>query len=424
MKEQVLWAVQQGPVEPVAPADQALPDSVDVAIVGGGITGLAAALNLAHGGASVAVFDTHEVGWGASSRNGGMVSVGSKRPAASWVQEYGLEMAARLWQASVETVGFVEELIAREKIDCRWTRCGMLGAAWKPEHFGLLAAKQKFLADTFDYHIELVTPADVASELGTTRYHGASLDPYGGGLDPFLYVRGLAAAAVRAGALVFEHCAVKTLGRVGDEHQLVTERGVLAAADVLIATNGYTGPLTPELRRRVIPVGSHIIATEPLDADVAQGLIPKGRMVYDTKNMLYYFRLTPDDRLMFGGRAAWTPTTPQRSGAILHRKMLELYPQLTGTPIEYTWDGQVAMTFDFDPHAGTMGGLYFCMGYCGHGVAMSSYLGDRIADLIAGRPVDTPFFEITKFPTNPLYRGRPWFLPLAGGYYRTLDHLR
>ena len=188
-----------------------------------------------------------------------------------------------------------------------------------------------------------------------------------------------------------------------------------------MATNGYTGEVTPRLRRSVIPIGSHIIATEPLGRELAAKLIPHRRMVSDTKYMLYYFSLSPDDRMLFGGRAAYRTVSTLTSGAILQRKMVELFPELAPMTVEYTWDGHVGFTWDWDPVVGRVDGLFCSLGYCGHGVALGTYLGDRVARAIAGEPVENPFFDLRTPPTNPVYRGRPWFLPLGDLYYRAKD---
>jgi glycine/D-amino acid oxidase-like deaminating enzyme len=423
MNEVVFWQREREALEPISPVDQTFPDEVDVAVIGAGVTGLAAARNLARGGASVAVFDTHHVGWGASGRNGGMVSVGSKRPMSSWIKAYGRDFARHLYQASVDAVLFVEEVIKEEAIDCAYVRCGLLQAAWKPEHFGVLAAKQRFLKEEAEWDTTLVPPVDLDDELGTRGYHGGLVDDMAGRLDPFLYTRGLAAAAAKAGATIHEEAEVIDLVPIADGHDVITRKGGVKAKEVLVATNAYSGPLTPGLRRRVIPIASQIIVTEQLDEDLAVGLIPKNRIVFDTKKMLFYYRRTDDDRMFFGGRATFTAVSPQKSGQILRDKMVKLYPQLADAKVEYTWDGYVAFTFDWDPHMGRMDGLYYSMGYCGHGIALGSYMGDRIGNVIAGRPEECPFLDLS-FPSNPAYRGRPWFVPLMGGYYRAYDRVK
>ena len=424
MIEQVFWQAERECKSPEPPADAPMPESVDVAIIGAGLTGLSAARTLAKGKASVAVFETNTVAWGASGRNGGQVSVGAKRGPDGWVEEYGKEMAVRLWQASIDSVKFVDGLVKKEKIDCGWVRCGLYEAAYKAEHFGHLAEWQRYMAEEFDYKLELVPPLRMKEELGSDLYHGGMVDKFAGMLNPYLYTRGLAAAAMKAGAQIFERTEVIALSPSGDGWNVTTSRGTVTAREVLVATNGYTGAVTPQFKRRVVSVGSHIIATEPLDKELALSVIPKRRIVYDSKKMLFYFTLSADDRLVFGGRAAWRPVTAQQSGEILQKHMVRYFPQLAGVKVEYTWHGQVAMTMDFDPHLGKLDGIWHCLGYCGHGVALSSYLGNVVANVIAGRPEDSPFVQLKPMPANPLYTGNTWFLPLADVYYRTYDKLK
>jgi glycine/D-amino acid oxidase-like deaminating enzyme len=198
--------------------------------------------------------------------------------------------------------------------------------------------------------------------------------------------------------------------------------GAKRAAEVLAATNGYTPAALPTLRRRVIPIGSYQIATAPLGSELARRLVPKRRVFSDTKHLLYYFRLSPDDRMVFGGRASFTPTGLRRSAAILRAGMREVFPELGDAVIEFAWAGKVAYPVDHLPHAGRLGGLYYAMGYCGHGVALATYLGGRMGDVIAGKST-LPDLGAASFRPIPLYNGVPWFLPLVGGYYRIRDWL-
>jgi glycine/D-amino acid oxidase-like deaminating enzyme len=207
--------------------------------------------------------------------------------------------------------------------------------------------------------------------------------------------------------------------------RLTTSRGGLRARNVLVGTSGYTGAATPALRKKIIPIGSFIITTEVLPEAVARELSPRNRQIYDSKNYLYYFRLTPDNRMLFGGRAAFFPETDQtirRSAEILRRGMISVYPRLRDTKVEYVWGGTLDFCFDIMPHAGQMDGVYFAVGYAGHGVAMATWQGQRMAEWIADGKTDNPFAEIP-FPGAPLrlYNGKPWFLPFAGAYYKVLD---
>jgi glycine/D-amino acid oxidase-like deaminating enzyme len=230
---------------------------------------------------------------------------------------------------------------------------------------------------------------------------------------------------------VFENTRVESIEAAsrngGSGFNLATSRGQLFADQVLIATSGYTSSATPKLRKKIIPIGSFIIATERLPESLAHELSPRNRMIYDSKHYLYYFRLTPDRRMLFGGRAAFFPETGntiRRSAEILRRGMIGVYPQLRDAKVEYAWGGTLDFCFDTMPHAGRMDGMYYAVGYAGHGVAMATYLGTKIADQMSGGAEENPFAEVS-FPGAPLglYSGRPWFLPFAGAYYKVLDWL-
>ena len=399
---------------------------VDVAIIGAGYTGLAAARHLARVGASVVVLERDRVGAGASSRNGGQVLTGLKLDPATLVRRYGEPRARQLFDISLESIARLEAIVSEEAIDCELEPTGHILAASKPSHFEAFREEQALLARVFNHRVELVSERDQASELGTHRYHGLLIDERSLALNPAQYVHGLAQTARRAGARIAIGTAVKRIVPLGTRWQLSTGRFEVDARDVLVATNGYTSAVSPALRRRLVPIGSYIIATEPLSEEVAQRLLPRRRMAFDSKNFLYYFRLTSDRRLLFGGRAEFTqpkPETTRRAAGILKRGMQEVFPELADTRIEYAWGGNVALTRDEMPHAGQLDGLYYAGGYCGHGVAMATYLGELIARRMAGEPIAHGLLD-TSFPSIPFYSGRPWFLPLVGGYYRMKDWLR
>ena len=390
-----------------------------MAIVGGGYTGLAAARALARRGADVTVLERHTIGWGASSRNGGFVLPGFKPEVEALARALGVVEARRLFELSLQAICALESLVAAEAIECGYVRCGTVVLAARKGHLSALEASRRFLRNELAHETVVLGPADLRSEIGSSRYHGGLLDPFAGSVQPALLLRGLAAAAERAGARLVEGAGVTEIVRAGRGMTLTTERGTLVARDVLVATNGYTGPVVPALQRRVVPVGSYIIATAPLAPDQAARLIPRRRVLSDTKNLLYYFRLSSDGRLVFGGRAAFTPTAVARSAAILRRGMLEVFPELGTVPVEYAWDGRVAFTFDQMPHAGVLDGIHFAVGYGGHGVALATWLGARMGEALAGAGtiprLTSPFRPV------PLYGGTPWFLPLVGGYYRVRD---
>jgi glycine/D-amino acid oxidase-like deaminating enzyme len=406
-----------------------LPERVDVAIVGAGFTGLSAARTLAKRGAKVAVLETNTIGWGASSRNGGMVLTGMKLGVETLAGRYGMDATRRMYAASLASIDAVEQIIGEEKIDCNFSRCGHLEVACKQSHFNTYARSVEVIAREFNHQVRIVTKNDLRSEIGSGIYYGGMVDKVSAGLNPARYVAGLGRAALNAGADVFENTRVERIERAshngGSGFQLVTSRGQMFAADVFIATSGYTSKTTPALQKKIIPIGSFIIATERLPEALAHELIPCNRMIFDSKHYLYYYRLTPDNRMLFGGRAAFFPETSstiRRSAEILRRGMIGVYPQLRDVRVEYAWGGTLDFCFDTMPHAGRMDGMYYAVGYAGHGVAMATYLGAKIAEQISGGPEENPYAKVP-FPGAPLglYNGRPWFLPFAGVYYKILD---
>ena len=418
MIERCLWDEAVPP--PHRP--QAMPDQTDIAVVGGGYTGLSAARTLARHGVAVTVLERHRVGWGASGRNGGFVLSGFQPEAHSLIHRYGVERARALFASSLEAIGFLEGLIAEEAIDCGYARRGAVTLAARPSHLRDLERSRLTLLERFGHHTALLGPAEMREEIDSRRYHGGLLDPAAGGLHPARYCAGLAAAAVRAGAAIVEGVEVIGAERVGGRSTLWTSAGPLRAAGVLVATNGYTGAAFPGLRRRVVPIGSYVIATAPLEPAVSRGLLPRARVMSDTWNLLHYFRLSDDGRMVFGGRASFTPTTVARSARILAAAMRKVFPSLAKVPVEYAWAGNVCFGRDRMPHAGRLDGVHYALGYAGHGVAFSTWLGARMGDTLAGR---RPIPELTGEPLRavPLYRGTPWFLPAVGGYYRMKDWL-
>lgn len=431
MQEKTFWL---DTVEIPAATPRDFPQRVDVAIIGAGFTGLSAARALARGGASIALFDSHTIGWGASSRNGGMVLTGLKLPTAALISRYGKEATAQMYAASLESIDFVEKLVREENIACDFALGGHLEVACKPKHFDDFRRSAEETARHFNHQQRIIPKDQLQSEIGSTIYHGGLVDDSSAGVNPARLVAGLANAAERAGAAVFEHAHVDQIQREGATGwKVATARGTLRAANVFVATSGYTSQVTPALQRKIIPIGSYIIVTEVLPEKLATELSPRNRMIYDSKNYLYYYRLTPDRRMLFGGRAAFFPetsTTIRRSAEILRRGMLSVYPKLREAKIEFIWGGTLDFAFDIMPHAGQLDGLHFSLGYAGHGVAMSTYLGDKVAHSILenreqnSSHTENPFAQIP-FPSAPLglYNGRPWFLPFAGAWYKLLDWL-
>ncbi|MGA9073204.1 MAG: FAD-binding oxidoreductase [Candidatus Sulfotelmatobacter sp.] len=414
---------------PKTDAAHRLPERVDVAVIGAGFTGLSAARTLAKRGVSVAVLESETVGWGASSRNGGMVLTGMKLGVNKLISMYGRDLTRRMYAASLETIDCVEQIVREEGIDCDFSRCGHLEVACKQKHFDDYARQAEVIAREFDHQLRVVQRHELSAEIGSTIYYGGMVDEVSAGVNPARYVAGLGHAAIKAGAEILEQTRVEGVLRESSQGEsgwkITTSRGTLWAREIFVGTSGYTSKATPALQRKIIPIGSFIVTTEVLPEALAHELSPRNRMIYDSKNYLYYYRLTPDRRMLFGGRAAFFPENDQtirRSAEILRRVMVDVYPQLRDAKVEYVWGGTLDFAFDIMPHAGQIDGMYYALGYAGHGVAMATYQGQKMADLIAGAKPENPFVGIP-FPGAPfgLYNGKPWFLPFAGMWYKFLD---
>ena len=406
-----------------------LPANADVAVIGAGYTGLSAARTLSRRGAKVVVLEANTIGWGASSRNGGMVLTGMKLDVGTLSKRYGMELTRRMYADSLASIDLVEQIVREENIACDFSRCGHLEVACKQSHFDSYARSVETIAMEFNHRLRIVPRNELSSEIGSEIYFGGMVDEASAGVNPARYVAGLAAAALRSGALIYERARGQELSKTSQNSvggfEIKTSRGTIFARDVLVATSGYTSSATPTLRKKVIPIGSYIIATEPLPNSLARELSPRNRMIYDSKHFLYYYRLTPDNRMLFGGRAAFFPETAdtiRRSAEMLRRGMIEVYPQLRQTKIAYAWGGTVDFCFDTMPHAGQTDGVHYALGYAGHGVAMATFLGAKMAEKICGSTDEIPYAAIP-FPGAPLglYNEKPWFLPLAGAYYKILD---
>ncbi len=313
----------------------------DVLVVGGGITGSAAALALAKKGARVTVCEAGTVGQAASGRNGGMCNNGFAQDYASLAQRIGPELANRLYLAFDAGVDLVERLVREESIDCDFVRSGKLKLAAKPEHYDKLVRSQALLAASVDPDTRMLSKAALRDEIGSDRYHGGLLFGKSAGMHVGRYVRGLASAAQARGAQILEHAPVLGLERRADGGYLaLTPLGEIRASQVLLASGiSQLGPFG-WIRRRVVPVGAFIIVSEPLSSERLDRLLPTRRMVTDTKQFVNFFRVTPDQRMLFGGRARFATSNPrsdQKSGLILRRQMAAVFPDLADVRIDYCW---------------------------------------------------------------------------------------
>ncbi|WP_368621134.1 NAD(P)/FAD-dependent oxidoreductase [Paraburkholderia sp. BR13444] len=411
--------------EPFVGKSTGLPlDSCDVVVVGGGITGTAAALALAKKGASVVVCEAGTVGQAASGRNGGMCNNGFAQDYATMSQLIGTERANDIYRAFDAGVDTVERLVREESIDCDFARSGKLKLAAKPEHFDKLVRSQALLAANIDPDTRIVTRAELRDEIGSDRYHGGLIFGKSAGMHVGRYVRGLARAAEARGAHILEQTPVLALRREPDGlYRIGTPRGEIRCKQVLLASGiSQVGPFG-WIRRRIVPVGAFLIVTEPLSVEQLDRLLPRRRMATDTKNFVNFFRTTPDDRLLFGGRAQFAVSNPrvdEKSGKILREQLASVFPELAETRIDYCWGGMVDMTKNRLPRAGQRDGVYYSMGYSGHGTQMSTLMGTRMADIMDGGTDLNPWKDFS-WPAIPGHFGKPWFLPIVGAWYRFKD---
>ncbi|PVG81999.1 FAD-dependent oxidoreductase [Nocardioides gansuensis] len=397
----------------------------DVAVIGGGLTGVVAALHLARRGARVHLFEQHTVGFGASGRNGGMATTGMSIGIRGAVAKMGFDKAASLYRTYGQAVDLIEELVTEEGIDCDFARPGKLILASKPAHLQGFEKTAELLNTRLGSDTQLVPKAELRREIGSDVFHGGMVDSKSASLHVGKYLRGLGEVAERAGVTIHEEAPVLKLTKLGSGHQLETPRGRITANQVLLATGAYTRRPFRWHQVRIAPVGSFIIATEPLDASVCDDLLPTRRVASDSKNLLNYFRITPDNRLLFGGRARFAMSNPQsdeKSGKLLRDAMVHVFPQLSDARIDYCWGGLVDMTLDRMVKAGQHDGVYYSMGYAGHGVQMATYMGRQMAEYMSGAP-EANIWRDFEFRRIPGHFGPPWFLPAAGAYYKFKDRV-
>lgn len=398
----------------------------DVAVIGGGFTGLSAALALAQRGVSVVVLEAAQIAGEASGRNGGQCNTGVAQDYASLVARIGAEPARQFYRAYESAVRSVEAIVAEHAIDCDFRHAGKLKLAAKPQHFAGLAKTFDVLRREVDPDIELIEPSRIRDEIASDGFYGGLLQRNGVQMHMGKFGVGLAQAAVRAGARIYEQAAVTRLARIdGERHAITCTRGTLVADRVLVATGASQHGPFAWFRRRIAPVGSFIVVTEPLPDAQLNRLFPHRRAYVTSRQIGNYFRVTPDNRLLFGGRARFAMSSPRsdaKSGEILRAGMAGYFPELADVRLDYCWGGLVDITADRLPRAGQHDGLYYSMGYSGHGVQMSVHMGRVMADVLYGAAASNPWRELD-WPAMPGHFGHAWFLPFVGAYYRMQDFL-
>lgn len=402
--------------------DASLPGTVDVAVIGAGYTGLHAALQTARGGRSTLVLDAEEAGWGCSTRNGGQVSTSIKLSFDQLAKRHGTQRAFDILKEGQQSLAWIGDFVQRENIACDFGRVGRFHAAHNAAQYQALTARIATQPKGLEVEAHAVPRSEQRSELGSDAYWGGVVYSAHCAVHPARYHQGLLERAISAGARIAPRCRVTGIEKQGALFRVNSSQGHVMARDVVVATNGYTTGITPWLQRRVIPIGSYMIATERLPAGLMDRLIPNNRIVSDTRKVVYYYRSSPDrTRMLFGGRVSHQETDPRVSGPKLHADMVALFPELKDTRIGHSWCGFVAYTFDELMHVGQHDGMYYAMGYCGAGVGTASYFGMRVGQQVLGLPDGRTALDGLAFQTRPFYTGNPWFLAPSVAYYRWRD---
>jgi gamma-glutamylputrescine oxidase len=395
----------------------------DVAIVGGGLAGLSAALELSERGLDVVVLEAREIGWGASGRNGGQAIHGLACGQDVIEGQLGLEDSRKVWNMTIEALDILRERIARYGIDCDW-RDGFLGVATSARKGADLARWADEIEHKYAYPLTRVAPADMHKWVASPRYHSAIHDPRSGHLHPLKYVLGLARAAAAAGVRLYENTEVTALQQDGGV-TLKTASGEVKAGQVLLAGNVYLQDIAPRLEARIMPVGTYIVCSEALDPTLADALIPTRSAVCDTDFVLDYFRTTNDHRMLFGGRVSYSTKTPANLHDSMRQRLVDTFPQLAAAKVQYAWGGFVDITMNRAPDFGRLGAhVYYLQGFSGHGLALTGLAGRVVAEAMTTDASRFDLFARLKhraFPGGRLLRTPALVLGMA--WYRLKDLL-
>ncbi len=395
----------------------------DLCVIGGGFTGLSAALSAAEAGMSVILLEAETIGYGASGRNGGQLIPGLRWSLGELAASFGIVRAKAIFALALDARDAVYTRIARHGIACD-LRPGHLEAAHKPLHFEEMCRETDLRrSELGDETLEIIAPADMAQHVGTDRYHGGILDHSGGHFHPLNYAVGLAQACLAAGVQIFEHSRVTALQPDG-QVEARTARGSVSAAHAIIACDSWTGDLIPALGSYTVPIMNYNIATAPLSPALADLILPSNLAVADSRFVLNYYRLSADRRLIFGGGEKYSQSTPADIGAFVRLHMTRLFPGLSVIPIDFSWGGVVAVTADRLPHLGRRGNCYFAHGFSGHGALLTTLAGELIVDALTGKTKRFELFEALphkRFPGGKILQ-RP-LAALGLIYYAMRDRL-
>ena len=404
-----------------------MPKNADVVIVGAGFTGLSAAITLAKSGVSVVVFDSVELGFGASTRNGGMLGSGHKVSPQQAEEKYGTDVAGQIHKEANASLAFTTNLIQANNIDCDLQICGRLRTSWVPQDQFSMSENLKKLKAIDNFNSKMIDASTMSESIKTELYFGGQYYEDHGSVQPRKFHYGLHQLAIKSGAKVFGNMPVNQItplsGNQGAGFVVSVANEFISCKDVLIATNGYTrSSLSKYLSRRILPVPSFIITTEEIGVDRVNSLIPGGHCIVETRKRYCYYRPTPcGKRIMIGTRAAMHSMSAQKALPILKKTLSEIFPELDEVKISHCWTGFTGFSFSMLPNLGCYDGIYSAMGYCGNGVAMAPYLGHMAALKILEPNKKVTIFEDTPLQTRPYYFGTPWFLPIASAYFKAFD---
>ena len=416
-----LWTATANPVPPCPPLNG--PAETEVAIIGGGFTGLSAALHLAEAGVAATVLEAETPGWGASGRNGGQVNPGLKEDPDAVEARFGAEMGARMVRLSGDAADLVFGLIRRHGIDCAGAQTGWI----QPVHDrAALSVVEKRVTqwNRRGAPLRMLSKGETADLLGTGQYLAGMIDERGGNLHPLNYALGLATAAQHAGAVLHGQSRALRLESSDAGHFIHTAQGSLKARRVLVCTNGYTDGLLPPLARTVVPIRSIQVATAPLGDNIRKSILPGGHSASDSRRLLLYFRLDPQGRFVMGGRGAYDEAGTRLQMEMLRKVSVQLYPQLKEADWNFDWGGFVAMTADHYPHLNRVRpGIMAALGYNGRGVAMATAMGKVLADWASGTPEEALDFPVTEPRPIPFHFLRRPAVAATVSWYRLRDRL-
>ncbi len=398
----------------------------DVIVIGSGYAGLSCAHELASGGLAVTVIDSGKIGSGASTRNAGFLS-----GRAGVSKQINLEAlvgkrhADRIFAEADSAYDYLQQLVTGNGIDCNLEAVGRFIGAHTPAAYDKLAAKMREYNGDGSNRFHMIDRSRQHDYVASDYWYGGMFTEAAGSIHPSRYHQGLVELCQRAGVTLISDNRVLGIVNEAGRKRVHCQRGDFSTREVMLATNGYTDALSPWHQRRLIPISSTIVASEELGEARVDAMLPRHCPVIDTKRVICFARPTPDrKRILFGGRARFSPMGPQQSASILHQQLVTMFPQMSDIKVTNAWSGFMAFTFDFMPKIGIHEGVHYAIGCNGGcGIVMMSWLGRQVAQKILGSAAEVSAFEGLAFKTRPLYSGKPWFLPVVGNWWRLRDWL-